>query len=820
MGHTIQFESHKVELAFIMEYEFDDNVLEYYDQPGPIKISYRSVNGRQTTAFTTPDFFVIRNDGLAGWEECKPEQDLVGLSKKSERFINDEAKWRCPSGEQYSARYGLYFRVRSSSEINWVWQRNIEYLSDYFQALDHPSQISPDSESFIKALVSCKQGVLLSELIANAERYAADDVFQLIASNGLYINLNVHSLSEQDRTPVYTDQVHAEYCQPVVSQLEGSTIKVEPGSTVSWDGRLFQIVNFGDEKVWLQNDQGDLATLEHVKLGELVRTGAVRGVGGDVAECTDDICSLLKKKSPAAYAKANMRYNTIAIHLTGTAKEVTTRTERDWIKRFREAEAIYGIGYLGLLDNTEKKGNRLPKLPAESYELMKKTVDEQYLNPTGTNPITVYGHYCNLCQQSNVIASSFKTFTTKLKLLDAKETEEKRKGSRAAYQLDVFYWELELTTSRHGDRPFEIVHIDHTELDIELVDSVTGMNFGRPWLTLMVDANSRRILAYVLSYEPPSYRSCMMVIRECVRIYNRLPQTIVVDGGSDFNSTYFEQLIAFYGITKKNRPGAKPRYGSVMERLFGVTNQQFVHSLRGNTKITKNVRQVTKSVNPANLAVWTLPRLKEKIGRYFSEIYENLAHPALGESPRHAFERGLANHGVRPMKFIRYDEAFILGTLPSTVKGYAKVIRSRGIKINNFYFWANELRAAYGASVPVRYDPYNVAIIYAYVKGQWIRCISQYYALLNGRSEKEVAMISQEILKRRSNHNKKIVVNAQKIAEFIAETQGTELELKEMRKAAEMRTDSRVTVPETKEEITFEAPQIDTEFEVYDELTI
>lgn len=172
------------------------------------------------------------------------------------------------------------------------------------------------------------------------------------------------------------------------------------------------------------------------------------------------------------------------------------------------------------------------------------------------------------------------------------------------------------------------------------------------------------------------------------------------------------------------------------------------------------------------------------------------------------------------MKFVRYDDAFILGTLPTTAKGHAKVTRSRGIKIKNFYYWNNEMRAAYGLNVPVRYDPYNVAIVYAFIKGKWIRCISQHYALLNGRSEKEIAMITLEILNRRSNHNKKMVVNAQKVAAFIAETQGIELELKDMRRAAEMRIDGYLPVPVVQEEIAFEAPQIDIEFEVYDELTI
>jgi len=42
MGVTIQFESHRVELAAIYELEHDPEVLEYYDQPPSIKLEYES----------------------------------------------------------------------------------------------------------------------------------------------------------------------------------------------------------------------------------------------------------------------------------------------------------------------------------------------------------------------------------------------------------------------------------------------------------------------------------------------------------------------------------------------------------------------------------------------------------------------------------------------------------------------------------------------------------------------------------------------------------------------------------------------------------
>src|ERR671934_1396519 len=46
MGVTIQFESHRVELAAIYELEHDSDVLEYYDQPPSFKLDYLSSRGR------------------------------------------------------------------------------------------------------------------------------------------------------------------------------------------------------------------------------------------------------------------------------------------------------------------------------------------------------------------------------------------------------------------------------------------------------------------------------------------------------------------------------------------------------------------------------------------------------------------------------------------------------------------------------------------------------------------------------------------------------------------------------------------------------
>src|SRR5271157_4278355 len=118
MGVTIQFESHRVELAGIYEMEHDATVLEYFDQPPAIKLDYESVAGKRMGVLHTPDFFVIRR-GEAGWEEWKTEEELRRLNMRNpNRYAaGSDEPWRCPPGQAYAERLGsiIVFALRRRS---------------------------------------------------------------------------------------------------------------------------------------------------------------------------------------------------------------------------------------------------------------------------------------------------------------------------------------------------------------------------------------------------------------------------------------------------------------------------------------------------------------------------------------------------------------------------------------------------------------------------------------------------------------------------------------------------------------------------------
>src|SRR5437763_27848 len=248
-----------------------------------------------------------------------------------------------------------------------------------------------------------------------------------------------------------------------------------------------------------------------------------------------------------------------------------------------------------------------------------------------------------------------------------------REGTRAAYPFKDYAHETERTMSRHGSYAWAMAHLDHTELNLVLCDSRTGQPLGKCWLTLLILSHPRRIAAYYLTFDPPSYRSCLAVLRLCVKRYGRLPTAITVDGGSEFQSVYFEQLLALYRVRKHQRPASEPRFGSPQERLFGTMETEFLYHLLGNTQATQRPRLITKATDPERLAVWTLPVQASRVQQWADEEYDTISHPALGMTPREAYELSIQRDGARTNKNILYDDTFLKATFPTTRKGTAKV---------------------------------------------------------------------------------------------------------------------------------------------------
>lgn len=790
MGCVIQAESHKGELPNLYRWEHDPATHEFYDQPSQVKLSYQSASGKKTTHLSTPDFFLIQ-EAWMGWVECKPQAQLQKSYRSGcDRFIPDgHGGWRCPPGEAFAAKYGLGFQVLSNEDTNWMLVRNLEFLSDYLNP-DCPVP-TEDEQRAIRSAFGAERWTILASLL-DSEGVTADALYSLIAWGKLFFDIEHEILAEPIFTNICCDELsHKVYLGEKFGRRDLTAIALpkivlQAGTRIIWDGQPWRILNVGKNEIFLEDEHKAISNIKPDVFHSLVEKGAIRGIPEDADQQHKLASEVVRHAAPIDLEKAVARCNYLD-GIAPSAVAVRPRTLRYWRHRAAEGEIAYGNRFAGLVTRISARGNRQRKVCRRVVEIMNEIITAEVMSEFKTKISVCYGMVRNLCLDKGLEIPSGKTFRAEIKRRKEEALVLARQGRKAAYPLTEFQWRIDQSTPRHGERPFEIGHIDHTELDIELVDSRSGANLGRPWLTVLLDANTRVVLAYYLTFDPPSYRSCMAVIRGCVRRHGRIPKTIVVDQGSDFESLYFEALLARLETHKKSRPAAKSRFGSVIERFFGVNNQQLIHNLAGNSQALQRPRSMSLSHDPRKLAVWTLPAITEAMDDYLGNTYASMLHPALGISPKEAMANGLAASGMRGHILIPYSDEFIRLTMPSTPAGKAMIRTGRGIKIRGVHYWHPVLREPkYARSkVPILYDPFDVSRAYALVGGEWVLCRSEHMSLFERRTEREIATISQEIRVIHRLAEIRRNVNASDIATFISKTRKTEAVLRQQRHDAE-----------------------------------
>lgn len=789
MKMAMHFESHTNELPTILEFEYDPAIGEYYSQTGQLKLTYPDRSGKMTGCLHTPDLFRITETG-AGWVECKTEQQLrVLMERMPNRYVRaEDGSWSSPPAEAAAKALGLTYEIRTRAEPSQqILSRNYSFIDDYFRR-SYPEP-DPKVVSAVHSAVIEHQGISLAQLLRDLEhKVTPDDLHYLIGRGDFYADLSKVLFIQPHKFQVFSDlqaaQIADATSRVVARPIAGQpVVQITPTAKVVIDSAVHTIVDADNDTITLRSDNTtERKYYKRVDFERLAASGKIVGFAAPDATAIE-IDRRLAAASPADKAVAVSRWQTIEPYLTptkGRKLRRLNRTQRRWLTNFRKSQDLYGNGFIALIPK-KRSGNTYTKIEPEVRELMIEvitTILESKKNPTSS---FAFGKLRLACEEKGFVCPSMKAFRQCANSRSTEERVTKTLGPRSGKKLRKFIYFLDATSPVHGDRPWEIVHIDHTQLDIELVCSETGVNLGRPWLTLMVDAFTRRILAISVSFASPNILSCMRVIRECVRRHNRLPHIFVIDNGREFESIYFEALLANFSLHKKSRPSGHPRFGAVCERLFGTVNTEFIHNLIGNTKHMKNARMVTKSFNPKLSAIWTLENLTEGLAEFCFEVYDNSKHPSHTLTPRVAYENGMKLSGERKHTLIPYNTTLEILTMPTNKSGFAKVHNQKGVHLNYLDYWCKEFASIklHGELVPVRFDPDNIAIAYAFVDGEWRQCISRNAYVFLQSSVSSIKAAAKELLQRNSKHAKGRQVTARQVADFmekIAEREDTLLE--------------------------------------------
>lgn len=745
MGREIRTESRHIEFAAAVDHEFDPKVIEFYAQPCELKLELvDTATGEVRNIRHFPDFLVIREDGFA-LEEWKSADKLARLAEKYPyRYVKGtDGLWSSPQIERQLAELGIRYRICSDESIPRRRVENLLHLADYFHPAAEPC---PESEvRRLNAVLAQHGACYLAELMAEPYGFSVDFLLKAIADHLVVADLDRETLTNPRRCRLYRDVTLRDFmagqaCEGAVPGQERFVLDFTEGTCFEYEAQVLTMSLVGEREVVCTRRDGSPVTLTRKWIADALDFGRIAPVG-KLGTTTLDLARYTQMQLDVALLRRAI------LQSEQPVANASGRTQRRWLARQNAALANGGNEVLALVPRTDARGNRSLRLSEQQDELLRSVIDTHWRSHEAINYKSCYRALKVACEAAGVKAPSYPTLIARIKAEETTHDLRVRHGKRMAYQLGEFVDVLYVDTPVHGSRPFQYVHIDHTQLDIELLSARTGKPLGRPWLTLVVDAWSRRIVAFYLTFDPPSYHSVMMVMRDMVRRFQRLPEFIVVDNGRDFMSSAFETFLQVMGVHLRFRPAGQPRHGAVLERLFGRAHSEYVHNLVGNTKATKNVRMVTGMHLPVNFAEWTLEAMYFGLEYWATEYYDQERHPALDCSPREAFQRGLKESGARPQRQILCNRDFLIATCPPADREGVRVVnRQTGVKVNGLLYWNPEFRdpRIAGLRLPVRYDPWDAASVYVRSKDRWLHATCRNLLGLGQLTEFERRALTEE----------------------------------------------------------------------------
>ena len=372
-----------------------------------------------------------------------------------------------------------------------------------------------------------------------------------------------------------------------------------------------------------------------------------------------------------------------------------------------------------LLPGRSNGGRAKPRVATTGEAILHQTIRDLYLTPQKPTASHVGREVLGRCRAENLRPPSPSTVRRRLKALSLADL--RRRGEEHPEAKPVH------GHAPHGRHPLDLVQVDHTPIDLIVVDSIDREPIGRPWLTVAIDTYSRCIAGFHVTLEAPSATSvglCLthvamdkapwLSMREVTAIWpvQGKPCRVGVDNGSEFHSQAFERGCAQHGIAIDWRPPGRPHFGGVIERVIG-TLMGLVHGLPGTT--FSNVGQ-RGSYDSDKAACLTLDEVERWLATAVAKYYHQHPHEGLnGQTPLRRWQDGVATllteGGSVPVP--RDPRAYLVDFLPVLRRS----LQRDGITIDHLTYFSSALRAWITARerpgpLVVRRDPRDLSRVF------------------------------------------------------------------------------------------------------------
>ncbi len=376
-----------------------------------------------------------------------------------------------------------------------------------------------------------------------------------------------------------------------------------------------------------------------------------------------------------------------------------------------------------LVPQTSRRGNSVDRLHPKAREILTEVIDERYLVTTKPTAVAVHKHVVAafdaynepLTGEDRLPVPSLRSVYRSIRSIDQYTQLCTRVGRRAA---DVKY--RNTGSSPQTDRHNEVWEIDHTTVDLIVVDNQSGMPIGRPTVTVTLDRHTRMITGFHIGFDPPGTFPTMECLRNAILPKDDLvrglsvpwpcmgtPETLVPDQGKEFKARSFIEANLSLGIDVQYTPVLKAWYKGKIERFFRTLSTDVFHRVPGTT--FSDIFDRNKEEAPETVAVATLDDLRRHVLRHVVEVYHVRRHRGIGVSPLEAWNRSVEIHGMRPVP--NPDKVTAALSLVVYRKPQHYGIEFEGLVYNSVAVAALRIGSAKSETVRLSIDPRNLCEI-------------------------------------------------------------------------------------------------------------
>lgn len=271
-------------------------------------------------------------------------------------------------------------------------------------------------------------------------------------------------------------------------------VQVSPGALVKTQDGVRCIVKRleSSTKAVIRNlITGDDEVIDIIKLQSLHET--TRRFGRDLEAIDNEEFDAAYEKYQAIRRLVDIKVRSVEdVDLVAKQSHVNRSTVYRWVAEFEKGE---------LVTNLLRKKRRdigSVKINPAAEKLIGQVIVDFWLTTQRRSIRNTHRELVRLCRQENIPAPSYNTFRARLDKLDQGIAALKRSGEKAAQRFRVTEG-----TVPNADYPYSVIQIDHTFLDVMLVDEEHRIAIGRPWITVAIDVFSRMVVGYYVSFDPP-----------------------------------------------------------------------------------------------------------------------------------------------------------------------------------------------------------------------------------------------------------------------------------------------------------------------------